>query len=151
MSRKAIDEGLQEICEKCADDPLGFVMAMYPWGEGQLQDWKGPDKWHKEVLETIRAYLEGPDTMPLRIAVASGHGAAKTTLVAWLMHWFMSCRGHPQVVCTANTESQLITRTWRELAKWHKLASNRDWFDWTATSFYLKAHPETWKANAIPW
>ena len=63
----------------------------------------------------------------------------------------MSCRPHPQVVCTANTETQLNTKTWRELAKWHKLAANREWFDWTATSYYLKAHPETWKANAIPW
>jgi hypothetical protein len=63
----------------------------------------------------------------------------------------MSCRPHPQVVCTANTETQLLTKTWRELAKWHKLSANKGWFDWTATSFYMKSHPETWKANAIPW
>ncbi len=37
------------------------------------------------------------------------------------------------------------------MAKWHKIAANKEWFEWTATSFYLKTHPETWKANAIPW
>ena len=124
---------------------------MYDWGHGQLAEWEGPDKWHQEVGKVIKDYLEGPDELPLQIAVASGHGAAKTAFVGWLIHWFMSCRPHPQVVCTANTETQLNTKTWRELAKWHKLAANREWFDWTATSYYLKAHPETWKANAIPW
>jgi hypothetical protein len=124
---------------------------MFDWGHGQLEGWEGPDVWHQEVGQVIKDYLDGPDELPLQIAVASGHGAAKTAFVGWLIHWFMSCRPHPQVVCTANTETQLNTKTWRELAKWHKLALNKDWFDWTATSYYLKAHPETWKANAIPW
>jgi len=143
---------LQAACERFIDDPGAFTRYMYDWGHGALKDWKGPDWWHVEVFDTIRAYLEDPnETMPLFIAVASGHGAAKTAFVAWIIHWFMSCRPHPQVVCTANTESQLNTKTWRELAKWHKLAANQDWFDWTATSYFLRAHPETWKANALPW
>lgn len=124
---------------------------MYDWGVGPLKDWEGPDEWHREVFTTIKDYLEGPDTTPLFLAICSGHGAAKTALVAWTISWFMSCRPNPQVVCTANTESQLTTRTWRELAKWHKLSHVKDWFDWTATSYYYKQHPETWKANAIPW
>lgn len=143
---------LQDACVRYADDPLGFTMYMHDWGHGMLADWAGPDNWHKEIFQAISEYLRGPDDNPLCIAIASGHGAAKTTFIAgWIIPWFMSCRAHPQVVCTANTESQLTTRTWRELAKWHKLSANRDWFEWTATSFYLKAHPETWKANAIPW
>ena len=133
------------------NDPYMFTMSMFDWGHGGLIGWDGPDWWHKEVFQTIKDYLASSDTMPLCIAVASGHGAAKTTLAAWLMYWFMSCRLNPQIVCTANTETQLNTKTWRELAKWHKMALNREAFDWTATSFYLKAHPETWKANAIPW
>jgi hypothetical protein len=142
---------LQEACVRYADDPEGFITFMYDWGQGPLKDWKGPDDWHKSVFTAIKEYLEGPETIPLCISVASGHGAAKTAFVAWVIHWFMSCRAHPQVVCTANTETQLNTKTWRELAKWHKLAANRDWFEWTATSYYLKDHPQTWKANAIPW
>lgn len=142
---------LQDACVKYADDPEGFTRFMYDWGQNELADWDGPDTWHIEVFTAIREYLKSDSTQPLRIAVASGHGAGKTAFVAWLIHWFMSCRPHPQVRCTANTESQLNSTTWRELAKWHKLAANRDWFDWTATSYYLKTHPETWKAHAIPW
>jgi hypothetical protein len=145
------EQELQDACVRFADDPEGFTRYMYDWGRGQLKDWSGPDWWHREVFQTIKDYLEGPSNLPLLVAVASGHGAAKTAFVAWAINWFMSCRPHPQVVCTANTENQLNTKTWRELAKWHKMSANKDWFDWTATSFYLKAHPETWKANAIPW
>jgi hypothetical protein len=151
MNRKEIDEQLQEACVRFRNDPLAFTLFMYDWKRGPLKDWSGPDWWHREVFKTIKDYLEGPETLPLCIAVASGHGAAKTAFVAWLMSWFMACRPHPQVVCTANTETQLVTKTWRELAKWHKLSAVHDWFDWTATSFYYKLHPETWKANAIPW
>lgn len=151
MSRKKIDEELQDACVKFKNDPLGFVRFMFDWGHGQLADWEGPDWWHIEVMNTIKEYLEGPETEPLCISVASGHGAAKTALAAWLQLWFISCRAHPAMVTTANTENQLMTKTWRELAKWHKLSLCKDWFEWTATSYYLKAHPETWKANAIPW
>ena len=151
MNKKEIEERLQDACVRFRNDPYAFTQYMWDWGHGPLLKWDGPDWWHKEVFQAIKNYLEGPETQPLCIAIASGHGAAKTFLVADIIYWFMSCRRNPQVVCTANTESQLITKTWRELAKWHKMAANQHWFDWTATSFYLKAHPETWKANAIPW
>ena len=151
MSARELNEELQAACVKYRDDPAGFDLFMYDWGHAELKDWAPQEWWHKEVDDCIREYLAGDDDRPLCIAVSSGHGAAKTAYVARRIRWFMSCRAHPQVVATANTESQLISKTWREVAKWHKLAHNRAWFEWTATSYYLKAHPETWKANAIPW
>lgn len=151
MSSSSVDRQLEEACVKYRDDPYMFTQFMYDWDGAQLSDWGGPDAWHREVMDCIKAYYEGPETKPLRIAIASGHGAAKTALAAWIMRWFISCRHQPQIVCTANTEAQLSTKTWRELAKWHKLALNQHWFEWTATQYYLKASPETWRANAIPW
>jgi hypothetical protein len=151
VNKKQIEEELQEACVRYANDPGGFTRYMYDWGQGVLKDWEGPDEWHMEVFRAIKEYLDGPSNLPLFIAICSGHGAAKTALVAWIIRWFMSCRAHPQVVTTANTESQLTSKTWRELAKWHKLSHNQSWFEWTATSYYYKQHQETWKANAIPW
>lgn len=148
---KQIQEELQDACIQYADDPEGFDLFMYDWGHGQLKDWDHTDWWQKEVDDCIKEYLAGPETQPLMIAIASGHGSAKTSYLARRIHWFMSCRAHPQVVCTSNTETQLMTKSWRELAKWHKMAANKSWYEWTATSYYLKDHPETWKANAIPW
>lgn len=74
-----------------------------------------------------------------------------SALTSWLVLWFMSTRPNPQALVTANTMSQLNTKTWRELKKWHNLSINKDWFEHTATKFYLKEQPETWFTAAIPW
>jgi hypothetical protein len=63
----------------------------------------------------------------------------------------MSTRPHLAGVVTANTATQLETKTWRELSVWHKRALNNFWFTWTATKFYQVDHPETWSISAIPW
>jgi len=137
---------------KYVAEPGKFSNDIYKWGEEGtiLYDHDGPDIWQAKVLARI-AYCVARN-LPVRIAVASGHGIGKSALVAWLIHWFMSTRGpNPQVVVTANTKNQLMTKTWRELARWHKLSINEKWFKWTATRYYGFKNPETWVANAIPW
>ncbi|HEY4037826.1 MAG TPA: terminase [Burkholderiaceae bacterium] len=135
-------------------NPLAFVLWAFPWGEpGRLEDEDGPDVWQADILRTIgerlRAGAEAQEA--IRIAVASGHGIGKTALIAWLLLWFIATREHPQIVATANTRTQLLTKTWRELGKWHKLFIVGDWFEWTATKYYLKAAGSTWFASAVPW
>lgn len=145
-------------------DPYGFVLFSYPWGKPNsflACDKDGvvpsPDDWQIDVMEDLRAELEkrahNPDEVfaAICIAVASGHGIGKTTLIAWLIHWFISCYPHPQIKVTAGTMSQLQGKTWRELAKWHKISLQFEWFTWTATKFMLKESPDTWYAEAIPW
>lgn len=135
------------------DNPLGFVRYVFPWGEASLKAELGPDIWQQEVLNDIgQAIKDGGDLAEaIRIAVASGHGIGKTALVAWIILWFISTREFPQVVVTSNTANQLSAKTWRELAKWHRLSLVKQWFEWTATKFYHKHYPDTWFASAIPW
>jgi len=137
------------------DDPDGFVRWAFDWGVGELNYSDGPDVWQSDVLNEIGGYCKrvarGENPGPLQLAVASGHGIGKSALVAWIIQWFMSCRDNPQIIVTANTESQLTTKTWRTLARWHKMIVNRDWFEWTATKYAFKAHPEAWYASAVPW
>lgn len=135
------------------DDPEGFVWAMFPWGVagGPLEHDTGPDVWQTEALKLLGGHTITPDEA-LQLAVASGHGIGKTTLIAWIILWFISTRPNPQIVVTANTKTQLESKTWRELAKWHKLmVLTSDWFNWTATKFYYVNEPEDWFASAIPW
>jgi hypothetical protein len=141
---------LEEAVAEFVHDPLGFVHFAFPWGDGELASESGPDTWQADVLAEIRDNCFTLEHS-LQMAVASGHGVGKTTLIAWIILWFMSTRPHPQVVVTSNTKAQLQTKTWRELAKWHKRAIHHDWFEWQATSFKLKRYPETWFASAIPW
>ena len=135
------------------DDPEGFVMYAFPWGEkdSPLEDYKAPDEWQLAQLQRVRAaILADPLGYTIRESVASGHGVGKSALVAMIILWLMSTRPHLNGVITANTTIQLSTKTWRELALWHKRAINGHWFKWTATKFFHQKHPETWFVAAVP-
>jgi hypothetical protein len=155
ISQAEVDGRLEDLCVKCMDRPALFVRGFLPWGEGDLAASDGPDVWQDEVMAEIAAYCaklrRGENPGPLQLAVASGHGVGKSALVSWLILWFMSTRTHPQVVVTANTETQLLTKTWRTLSRWHKMSAIRHWFDWTATKLAYVKSPEDWYAAAIPW
>ena len=89
----------------------------------------------------------------VRVAIASGHGIGKSALVAWIILWAMSTLRDTRGVVSANTEGQLRTKTWPELAKWHGMSRNREWFTYTATALH-SAEPgrdKTWRVDAITW
>ncbi len=132
------------------DDPLGFVYYSFAWGYDELAGQDGPDVWQSKVLEEIGAKIKENPDVSIREATASGHGIGKTALTAWLCLWAMSTRPHLSGVVTANTMSQLSTKTWRELALWHKRLINRHWFKWSATKFWHVKEPETWYISAEP-
>ncbi len=148
----------REIAADLADmahDPLGFVRWAFPWGTGELAGYTGPREWQVRVLTDIGAGLKaGGDAGAVILqAVASGHGIGKSALVAWIVLWALATKADAKVVVTANTDAQLRTKTWPEVAKWHRLALCAHWFDFTATSLHAKdvAHEKTWRADAIPW
>lgn len=138
-------------------DPLGYVLFAFPWGEKgtPLEDELGPDEWQYDVLDDLGKELRKRDANPqmpaIQMAVKSGNGIGKTTLHAWIILWHKSCRNGSYSVTTANTLPQLTGKTWRELSKWHGLAINGSWFQWTATRFYHKQLPQSRRAEAVPW
>jgi hypothetical protein len=148
----ALEIELIEDIARFYDNPLGFVKYVFPWGEGSLKD-EEIDQWQTETLQDIGNAVKNGATLDdaIRIAISSGHGIGKTAFVSWIILWFISTREFPQIVVTSNTANQLSAKTWRELAKWHRLAINKAWFEWTATKFYHKQYPDTWFASAIPW
>jgi len=134
-------------------DPLGFVRYAFPWGEkGTILENASIDPVETEILSTLgKACQDNINTRnAIQMAVASGNGIGKSSIAAWVIIWFMSTRETPQIVVTANTKTQLETKTWRELSKWHKMAINKHWFTWTATKFYAVDSPSNWFAAAIP-
>jgi hypothetical protein len=117
-------------------DPLGFVLFAYPWGEvgTALEHFDGPDQWQRELLEEIgrdvlARQFDGVNSVEaIREAIASGHGIGKSVLVAWLVNWIMSTRPGAQGTVTANTVTQLETKTWAAIDKWTSLCITRHWF-----------------------
>lgn len=137
-------------------DPLGWVRFSFAWGEGELAGSDGPDTWQCELLESIGAQLRaGADAGALiRQAAASGHGVGKSALVSWLILWavmtFVDTRG----VITANTETQLKTKTWAELSLWFRRCRFAgEFFELTATALFSRVsdHERTWRIDQVPW
>src|SRR3990167_1465013 len=145
MRRGAKDDAapLLEATARWARDPLGFV--------GQTLK-VAPDDWQREVLLEIATGLATPEEA-VRIAAASGHGAGKSALGAWLLLWAVGTHQDTRGVVTANTETQLRTKTWAELAKWLRKWDFRDWFDFTSTSLASRVvgHGQTWRLDLVPW
>lgn len=133
------------------DDPLGFVLAMYPWGEpGPLQDFDGPDEWQRDVLVWLgdevkaRKFDGSTPVAPIKAAVSSGHGIGKSTLQAWIVDWLTSTRPFCRGTVTANTSTQLDTKTWAAIQYWKKLSLTAEWFEINSTRVYFKGHRESW-------
>lgn len=137
------------------DDPLAFCEQCFRWGEGELVGYSGPRAWQRAVLDDIGQRIRSGAAMDeaIRLATASGHGIGKSALVAMLILWSLATRIDTRGVVTANTEKQLTTKTWPELAKWHRLCILGQAFEYTATSIHSTdpAHEKTWRVDAIPW
>lgn len=134
-----------------ASDPLGFVETSFPWEQGELHDRSGPEPWQTALLRRVGAGLSIHEAV--LEAVASGHGVGKSTLVSWLILWAMSTATDTRGVVTANTETQLKTKTWVELAKWYRLFVGRELFKLEATSLFSVdgEHAKTWRTDMVPW
>ena len=159
MAGTDLKQNLIDHVASYALDPLGFVLFAFPWGEPgtELANATGPRDWQRELLAELgRRLREGHqlgNLLPILMARASGHGVGKSTVAAWVILWGLSTMPNTRVVVTANTDSQLRTKTWPEVTKWLRLMINRDWFKATATAvFSAQAERERlWRADAIPW
>ena len=154
-------------------DPLGFVMYAYPWDTDPsiqvvelVEPWAsrypnskyGPDKWACEFLdrlgeEVLERGFNGIDAvLPIQMAVTSGHGVGKSAMTGWLTNWIMSTRPFAQGTVTANTSTQLETKTWAQIAKWTKLCITSHWFKLSISRGSMKMshkdHPESWYVTA---
>lgn len=138
-------------------DPLGFVHWAFPWCEAgsQLEGEAGPEKWQAEHLQRIGDKLrEGGDLGAIvEEDVSAGHGVGKSSVVAWIILWAISTHENTRGVVTANTDTQLRTKTWAELGKWHGMFIAKDLFTLTATAIYSAdaTAAKTWRIDQIPW
>lgn len=146
---------LVRLAKKWRNDPLAFAQGAFPWGKGTLKGMSGPDRWQQKHLAYLRDKLQDGASVDevIQTAIAAGHGVGKSGEVAWVILWAISTRADTRGVVTANTDTQLRTKTWAELAKWYHLCIFRVWFELTATSIFSKqpGHDKTWRIDAIPW
>lgn len=137
----------------------GYIMWAYPWGEpdGPLEHFEGPETWVMDLADEIseavkeRAFNGHDPVDPVYIAVASGNGAAKSAFAGMFNSWIMSTRPESRVTVSANTGSQLRTKTWPEIDKWTQLALTSDWFERQTERIYHVDNKLKWFTTAHTW
>ena len=90
MTPDAVTLTLADAVAETYGDPLAFVRMAYDWGQPgtPLANYHGPDRWQQEVLEEIgrqvkaRKFNGRDPVLPIRIAISSGHGVGKSSLMA---------------------------------------------------------------------
>jgi hypothetical protein len=155
LSPKGLERRLRRDVVRFLHKPLRFCRYAFPWGEGELAGSPGPRHWQAEILRTIGKHLRNPVTrhQPCLVAVASGHGIGKSSLVGMLINWAMSTCEDCKIVVIANTFTQLQTKTIPEVSKWCRLSINSHWWQLKATSIAVRDrnHERTWRTDFIPW
>jgi len=148
----------QELRERLATfrwDPLGAVRYGFPWGEGELANYKEPRKWQCEELELLGDHLQDPARRytVYRRAISSGHGPGKTTLAAFFGWFFLSTYLDAMGRVTANTDRQLANVMQPEFQRWFRRSINAHWFDVNVSSIKAidDAHRDTWRLDFMPW
>lgn len=136
-------------------DPEGFALFAFPWGkQGRpLERFDGPRQWQRDEFKRITDHLLldiekqriGLPPSPLYVAISSGRGTGKSAFLSMLDMWVMSCWIGSTTIVTANTETQLRSRTMAELGKWHTMSINQHWFDKSSTSL----RPSQWFGTLV--
>lgn len=137
------------------DDPVGFIHYAIPWGRAgtPFEKFSGPRRWQQEELKAIADHTQeqvfrAEQGLPLKVwksAYSSGRGPGKSALLGMLALWHVSTRIGAPAIVSANTESQLRTKTWPEFAIWFGASLNAHW--WSIET--LKIVPAPWLVEII--
>ncbi len=155
LSPAELNDEIIELAAAHQFDPAGWANIAWDWGVGDLEELDGPRQWQHELLSEIGEHLQDPAKRyePLQIARSSGHGIGKSAAMGMIANWAMSCFADARVLCTANTEGQLRTKTVPEVAKWFRSSLTSGWFDPQATSIKSldRDHSDSWRMDFVPW
>lgn len=136
-----------------AHDPYRFALEGFPWGEaGSVLEHRTLEAWQVRLLCRIRDGLISPGAA-IREARVSGNGVGKSAIVSILILFLHCTFEDTKGVVTANTETQLKTKTWAELGKWFNMFLAKELFRMTATGLFSRDpdRDRTWRTDMVPW
>ena len=99
---------------------------------------------HFEPSEQQALIIDAVKVPGAWVTVKSGHGVGKTSTLACLALWFISCFDDCKVPVTHPAREQLKSTMWPELRKWHSKMENpfRDAIEINSEKCFIKARPD---------
>lgn len=155
-------EGLKHICKPCYRATINFGGKWNPFTHTYKKELLKEDIEHRYLCRWIESieYVGDRETMCITVEAEDHLYLTNDFIVthnscgiAWLLLWAMSTCEQTKGVVTANTENQLKTKTWAELAKWYRMCINKDMFHMTATALF-STDPNlerNWRIDMVPW
>ncbi len=143
---------LADLAAEFKYDPLGYVRVAFPWGEKgtQLENYAGPCPCQIRLLTLLgeqmreRGFDGVTPVKPIRIACSSGHGIGKSAFFGMVSDWIRVCWPYSQGSATANTSTQLDTKTWANIRKWQRMSIFAHWFEATTEKIYKPEDADSW-------
>jgi len=82
----------------------------------------------------------------LRISVRSGHGIGKTTVMSWILLWYLFNHKEAQIGATAPSHAQMHDALWKECYKQLKRMPSaiQKKFEWQSSYIKMVDSPEDW-------
>lgn len=124
------------------EDALAFVREVFG---------VEPDEWQADALKVLSGVSESGRR---RVCMKSCTGAGKSSLLAWVGWWRLSCFGdkghHPKgAALSGEGRDNLRDNLWAELSKWQQRSEFlKAAFEWTGERVYARDHRETWFLSA---
>lgn len=149
---KEINNKAVGVIKQMIESPLFFIEKM--WGLKQLQEGeefiKGKHITNQQLQLILAVEKAIHNEGKKRITVRSGHGTGKTTVLSWIILWFLFTRKEAQVPCTAPTSDQMFDVLWKECNRWIQKMPKQfsQIYDWSNSYIRIKESPHTWFARA---
>jgi hypothetical protein len=127
----------KQTLDRWAKDPVALVREEFH---------AEPDAWQHEAMMAIAS----PDVD--RLAMKACKGPGKTTVLAWIILWFLATRRYARIGATSITEANIDANLWPEINKWMMLSAfYRRAFVWTKTAIVNRDEPGNWFCQKRSW
>jgi phage terminase large subunit len=143
-ARSAVGRKTEDVFEQFArfrDDPVGLVR--HCWGDVSARRRSDGSRYQEEFIASVAAHP--------RNTLVSGHGVGKSTIIAWLVIWFLVTRPMSRVVIVApEFNRQLRAVVFAEIRKWVRRSKVTLPLEVLAGKVVVDGYGEEWGAIAVP-
>src|SRR5687767_11916301 len=123
------------------EDPTGLVR--HCWGDVSARRRSDDSRYQEEFLASVAEFP--------RNVLVSGHGVGKSTIVAWLVIWFLLTRALSRVVIVCpEYNRQIKAVVFAEIRKWVRKSKVALPLEVLAGKVVVQGYGEEWGAIGIP-